>query len=441
MNYPQWVIEGIGGPWVIGLIAISHVFISQFAVGGGFFLPITEYIARKNGNMEMLEYVHKHTRFFTILTSVVGAMFGVGIWFAIGLVNPDATAFLIRNFVLAWTIEWVWFFLEIASLVVYYYGWKTLSPRTHQIVGWVYLFTAVMTLFTINGILTFMLTPGDWVENRNLWSAWFNPTFWPSFTIRLLVCLGLAGLYGLITASRMPKEGGLRTQMLRYSAMWFIPTFVGMLFAMGWYFFALPEEVRTMLYSGVSGFARGNLAVLTRVSMLTILFTCTMGMMIYFGAYANPDEFKGGKIAFLMLSALFVTGAGEWTREVLRKPYVIRYVMYSNGVLAANAKTLEDSEQTFLDNIKWRRTGESDGEAMFRAQCRSCHTMDGYRPLREFLAGRDENSINSLLKIMRPGDKNPYQNIMPPVMGTDTELASLAHYLAEEAAKADAPHH
>ncbi len=441
MNYPQWVIEGVGGPGVIGLIAVAHVFISQFAVGGGLFLPITEYLARKRGDTEMMDYVHTHTRFFTILTSVVGAMFGVGIWFAIGLVHPDATAFLIRNFVLAWTIEWVWFFLEILSLVVYYYGWKTLSPRTHQMVGWVYMFTALMTLVTINGILTFMLSPGDWLENRSFWSAMFNPTYWPSLLMRFLVCLGLAGLYGLITASRMPVQHGLRTRMLRYSAMWFVPTFIGMMFAMGWYMLCLPEEVRTMLFSGVSGFARGNFAILTRISMLTVLFTCTMGMMIYFGAWANPDEFGGGKIAFLILSALFVTGAGEWTREVLRKPYVLRYVMYSNAVLAEDGATPEAAEKPFLQKVKFRRTHEGDGEVMFRTQCRACHTLDGYRPLRQFLSGRDENSIMSLLKIMRPGDKNPYRNIMPPVVGTDTELAALAAYLSSQVQIAPASAH
>ncbi len=440
MNYPQWVIEGVGGPGVIGLIAVSHVFISQFAVGGGVFLPVTEYLARKRGDAEMLEYCHAHSRFFVILTSVVGAMFGIGIWFAIGLVNPDATAFLIRNFVLAWTIEWVWFFLEVLSLVVYYYGWKTLSPRTHMMVGWAYMFTSLMTLVTINGILTFMLSPGNWVQDHSFWSGMFNPTYWPSLMMRFLVCLALAGLYGLITASRMPKTHGMRTHMLQYSARWFIPTFVLMIFGMAWYYFKLPEAQQAMLYSGVSGFARGNLAILTRISMLTVFFTCTMGLMIYFGAYANPDEFTTGKIVFLMLSALFVTGAGEWTREVLRKPYVIGQVMYSNGVLAADAQTMEDAERPIVPKIHWRRAGESDGEAMFRTECRSCHTLDGYRPLREFLKGRDEKSILNLLRIMRPGDKNPYRHIMPPVVGSDTELASLAHYLGMEVAAAPASH-
>jgi cytochrome d ubiquinol oxidase subunit I len=42
MNYPFWDIPILGSGWVIGLIAIFHVMISQFAVGGGFYLPLAE---------------------------------------------------------------------------------------------------------------------------------------------------------------------------------------------------------------------------------------------------------------------------------------------------------------------------------------------------------------------------------------------------------------
>ena len=42
MNYPFWDIPHLGSGWVIGIIAIFHVMISQFAVGGGFYLPLAE---------------------------------------------------------------------------------------------------------------------------------------------------------------------------------------------------------------------------------------------------------------------------------------------------------------------------------------------------------------------------------------------------------------
>ena len=42
MNYPFWEIPNLGSGWVIGIIAIFHVMISQFAVGGGLYLPLAE---------------------------------------------------------------------------------------------------------------------------------------------------------------------------------------------------------------------------------------------------------------------------------------------------------------------------------------------------------------------------------------------------------------
>lgn len=47
MNYPFWYIPKLGSGWVIGIIAIFHVMISQFAVGGGFYLPMAERKARR----------------------------------------------------------------------------------------------------------------------------------------------------------------------------------------------------------------------------------------------------------------------------------------------------------------------------------------------------------------------------------------------------------
>jgi hypothetical protein len=37
MNYPVWDVPFIGSVWVVGLIAIFHVMISHFAVGGSFY--------------------------------------------------------------------------------------------------------------------------------------------------------------------------------------------------------------------------------------------------------------------------------------------------------------------------------------------------------------------------------------------------------------------
>ena len=47
MNYPVWDVS-FGAGLLIALVAILHVFVSHFAVGGGLFLVLTEHSARKN---------------------------------------------------------------------------------------------------------------------------------------------------------------------------------------------------------------------------------------------------------------------------------------------------------------------------------------------------------------------------------------------------------
>jgi cytochrome d ubiquinol oxidase subunit I len=88
MNYPFWDIPYLGSGWVIGIIAIFHVMISQFAVGGGLYLPLAERKAMREGRADWHKELVGYSKFFLILTGVFGTVSGVGIWFAIGLTQP-----------------------------------------------------------------------------------------------------------------------------------------------------------------------------------------------------------------------------------------------------------------------------------------------------------------------------------------------------------------
>ncbi len=168
-----------------------------------------------------LKQLESHSKFFLILTGVFGTVSGVGIWFAIGLTHPEATSTLIHNFVFGWAMEWVFFLVELTTVAVYYYTWNRMDPKLHLKVGWVYAGASAATLIIINGILTFMLTPGDtWLavagtghEASKFWNAFFNPTYWPSLLLRTGVCTSLAGVWALITSSRIDgdKQPALKT--------------------------------------------------------------------------------------------------------------------------------------------------------------------------------------------------------------------------------------
>jgi hypothetical protein len=98
MDYPFWDLP-FGYGILIAVVAILHVFISHFAIGGGFFLVVSERVARKAGDTVHLEFLERLSKFFVLATLVTGALTGVGIWFVIGLLNPAAVAVLIHNFI------------------------------------------------------------------------------------------------------------------------------------------------------------------------------------------------------------------------------------------------------------------------------------------------------------------------------------------------------
>jgi mono/diheme cytochrome c family protein len=68
---------------------------------------------------------------------------------------------------------------------------------------------------------------------------------------------------------------------------------------------------------------------------------------------------------------------------------------------------------------------------MFRGQCMSCHTQDGYRSMIRLLQNRDRQAIGSLLSILHThAPDSPYRAYMPPLVGTSQEIDALGDYLA-----------
>jgi cytochrome bd-type quinol oxidase subunit 1 len=453
MNYPFWDVPHLGSGWVIGMIAIFHVMISHFAVGGGFYFALAERKALREHRREWLEMLHAHARFFLVLTGVFGAVSGVGIWFAIGLAHPEATSTLIHNFVFAWAMEWVFFLAELTTAAVYYYSWDRVPPEVHLKVAWLYAATSLGTLVIINGILSFMLTPGEaWLavagtgrEASRFWQAFFNPTYWPSLCLRAVICISLAGIWALVTCSRLDGavKPELKAGLVRWSAKWLVPAFVLLPFLLGWYLWRVPESQRALLQFGFTTIGTGAFTQVTRVVLIIVMTSATIVGVVYFFTAYSPQDFSLAHAVAVLCLALIATGATEYAREMLRKPYVIGRHMYSNGVRAQAVARL--NEQGYLKNSLWTAEsrggmgaaalpdgrGSARGEAMFRGQCLACHTRDAYRPMQRLLAGRNRQAIGSLLAILHEAKPDsPYRAFMPPLVGTPDEVEALGDYLA-----------
>jgi len=466
MNYPVWDVPIIGSGLVIALIAIFHVFISHFAVGGGFYLPMTEAMCLRKGRKDGLELLKKHSKFFLILTGVFGAVTGVGIWFAIGNANPEATSTLIHYWVFAWGIEWVVFLVELSSISAYYYLWGRISDSLHLKIGWLYAITAWLSLFLINGILSIMLTPSQpWLDAAGtgqetfvFWFAFFNPTFWPSLLVRTLICLSLAGIFALVTASRINggQQPELKETAILWARRWLLPSFILLPVALCWYLAEVPVAQRALLGLGVSTVGQGLFTVLTRLTLVLALSSLGSIAAVYLlTSKRNALGFGLGSALAIAALGYLTIGSMEMLREMLRKPYVIGQHMYSNGV--RKSAVAQMNREGYLANATWVRPEEraswaladrtpneslptavdlSRGELIFRGQCMACHTMDGYRGIRKLLKGRDRKSVSNLVNILHDHkEDSPYYFFMPPMVGTPAEVEALTDYLASQVAE------
>jgi mono/diheme cytochrome c family protein len=411
----------LGGGLIIGIIAILHVFVSHFAVGGGLYLVLTERKAYRENNDALLTYVKAHSRFFVLVVLVFGAVSGVGIWWSIGLVNPEATATLIHVFVWGWAIEWVFFLVEIAAAFIYYYGWDRVDRATHLKVGWIYFWSAWASLLIINGILTFMLTPGRWLETQSFWHAWLNPGAIPSLVIRTAVAIALAGVYGLITAA-VVSDASLRIEVVRYAARWVLLGTVIIPLGGIAYIATLPTLAREI--------SMGAAPAVTIFAGLSIFFSALVLLFTFFGPYLYPRHFNL-TFAFVIASMAFcVTGVTEWVREAVRKPFIIYDYMYSNSVRIRDMDAVRAAG--VLPSAKFvRHRGDPAenpmlaGEDLFRVQCQACHTVDGYNSIRFAVKGWPQDMIEyQLLNLEK------LKGFMPPFAGNEAERKALAAWLA-----------
>jgi len=416
MNYPIWQL-GFPGGLLIAAVAVLHVFISHFAVGGGAYLVLTESRAYSHNDSELLGYVRHHSKFFALLTVVLGAVTGVGIWFTIGLVSPEATSSLIHTFVWGWAIEWVFFFVEIAAALIYAYHWDTLDRQTHLIVGWIYFVAAWASLVVINGIITYMLTPGRWLETGNFWAGFFNPTYWPSLFIRTAMAAGLAGIFGLVTA--MWEPSALRERIVRWAGWWLVLGIASLLPLSRWYFHDFPAYSRAY-FSGLYPAVHHALLAGAACAAVALLLASVFALL-------RPKLMHPVVVAVLLVTGIGVMGSGEYLREFSRYPYVINSYIYANDIRVGQAEGI--AHNGVAGTSPWVNGIAGDphayGRALFAMECGACHSVDNYRPMRKFVRGWDAKFGSEILLHLPV-----IRETMPPFSGDAHDRAALGAYLA-----------
>ncbi len=437
MDYPLFEVPRMGGGMFVGIVAIIHVAIAQLAVGAGMFIAVAHTLGVRNNDRLLLDFLARYGRFLVLLAFVSGAITGVGIWVTISLVSPPSTSMLIHLFVWGWAIEWVFFLVEIVAGYMYYYGWNRLTPRRHIAVAWIYAFAAFMSLVVINGIITFMLTPGDWQPpwvdadydgQRAFWTAFFNPTYWPSLVLRTISCMALAAIsVALVVNCIRSYSREQKTRIINLGSYLLMP--IGLMApAAAWYFFALPENARSFAFGGAIA--------------MTLFFAFGVVSSIYIAGYAYWALIRNRSYANLQTSALLLavavvaTGSIEFMREGIRKPYLVHGHMYSNGILVTDDGMRDriDREGILaharfaypptmsLEDVH-RLPPHEMGRFVYNAQCRMCHQPNGTNDLAPLI-----NQSSRELVMKMTSELHELKHFMPPFMGTEQEKRALVEY-------------
>lgn len=376
MDYPIWDLA-MGGGMLMALVAIPHVIVAHFAVGGGLLIAVTETLGVKRNDPELRELAKRSSLVLILVSTVFGAISGVGIWVVAGLISPGAISSLIHNYVWGWAIEWVFFILEIVAALVYYGTWGKISKKAHMMVGWLYFVGAYGSLVVINGIITYQLTPGKWLETHAFWDGFFNPTYWPATLLRTGIALMMAAAFMIFPASKS-KEASER--LVRFIGKWFVGGALVSYAGYRWWEAQIGQTTQA-LFLGQDP-TLPTLAATRSLTLWSLALALIFGIVFLIVWPRTVKKIIPGIVVMALAFSFF--GGYERLREGCRKPFLIHSHQFSNGLL------IEDIERINAEGCQaftgWVTIEGADdpvvvGRQIFKIQCSACHTLDGYQSI------------------------------------------------------------
>lgn len=431
MNFPVVEFPWFGNGTVIALVATIHVLISHGVAIGGIALMVSfEYRAHKTNNLRLEQFTRSLSKWILIITTTVGAITGVGIWFSTTVLQPASIGSLLRIFFWAWFTEWIVFVTEVILLITYYYTWdkwQGTKKKLHLRTGLSLAIASWLTMAIITGVLAAKLTPGKWTETLSFWNAFFNPTYVPSLLFRTFVALVLASAFIGFIVKLFIKDKELQGDIFSVISKWMLVSLPALLLFGSWYLSRIPEAA----YQQVVWSTGMNKQMFSIINITGLILFILFALWICF---------KSKQLPLVLALAVFVASIGyiaefEMVRESIRKPYIIYDYMFANGVLAKEVDRY--NSEGFLPQMSFLGVEEvteenqyQAGRALYQGQCLACHTIDGWRSKRAFahrLKGWSEETIADYVSNM-----HEFRPFMPPFVGTEEELKALAHYLATE---------
>ena len=414
---------------VIGGVGILHVFLAQFAIGGGMLLYYFERLAQR-GVPDTRKFVDGYFKILVLVSFVVGALTGVAMWFTTIQVGARTIGLMLDEFHWLWATEWVWFAVEITAGYAFYRFGPQLDDKARRRLLLIYAGAAWMSLFWINGILAWQLTPGGWLDGGGMWAGFFNPSFWPSLLFRTAVAATLGALVACVVINTMDLERDAKAALIRRASRFAAPMALMPVFA-AWFMAVIPADSRQWLMGG-------SMPMTMFVGVAAAASTLIGGYVVV-GLIVKKLYINGATATMLLALAFGATAAGEFVREGARKPYTVRGVLYSTSITPDEVTQLrKDGAVTndpypLRDEARYPTAQLRHGAKVHRALCDACHTLHGANALVELTRTWTDDQLRlNVSKLQRT------KGFMPPFAGNAADVEALVQFLRWETAGAPA---
>lgn len=457
MDFPIFHLDLTGNRMLIAFIAILHVLINH-ALAVGFIPVITllEYLGFKESKhhpergKKWDELARKMMFVAFVVTTSVGALTGVGIWFSTSLVMPEAIGSLIRVFYGAWFTEWLVFVLEVVFIMYYFLRWKqsnvsVRAKQRHIRFGAALSVFSWLTMAIIVAILGFMMDPGAWLNKQTFLNGVTNPLYIPQLYFRTPLAMMMGGAFALFLAMIFLKKGAeIREKAIHYLSLWLLIWSPVCAVGAVLYRTVIPK---TMLGNLPTAMATKAFIQWYDELLFIILGAVGISLLVALWGFLKPKHLPRAALVLPLISLFIFLGSFERIREFIRKPYIIGGYMYANGLRTADYPMYQKNGvlpyASYVDTPEVTETNKpAAGKNVFMLTCSRCHTVNG---------------INSVIKKFRdltpPGRPLDIEAIkayipkmhkvwyyMPPFPGNAAELDALAHFITD-AAKHPRPIH
>jgi cytochrome bd-type quinol oxidase subunit 1 len=407
MEWPPIIVPVLGRSGLIALVALLHIpFFVNFVMGAPIIAVISEWLGKKTGDPRY-DKLSKNLSVMVLVTVGVGAFGGIALVATNLGLFPTFFSSAVRIFFWPLLIEISFFLIETIFIAIYRYTYDQMAHRPlHMVYGLLGAFGAWMSGFLINGLASFMLTPGIWAETHNIFNAIFNPSFFASFTHRAIAAFSITGFFLIIyalwkhTRAKNDEEKEYGIWSLNYAGKWaLIATAIQFLPGV-WYLYSLEIGTRYAAPEGsvVPKFLGGEVFVFwfggILLATLAILIAWFLAVQ-----YPRRGVTVFGKL-ILITSVLMILSTNAFmgfSRERVRKPYLVYGLVYGNEMMSEmmkNAFAEQEAQQqqeisptaqnqiiveTSTPPPPAAATGVVDpGFALFQQfSCIGCHTYNG----------------------------------------------------------------